>query len=73
MSIPDFTMPRSIEHTLPIGGKIVRVSGTLDLETKTLTASAAAVDGNALSLEMGNTIKREVGQMYRNYKLILEY
>jgi hypothetical protein len=73
MAIPNLVKPQQIEHTLASDGKIVRVSGTLNLETKTLTASAKSPDGSQLNPEIRPVVERGLGQMYPNYSLILQY
>lgn len=73
MTIPALLKPQGIEHVFRVGGQNVRVTGTSDLDSRTLTASATLLDGRAIEHVMGAPIKRELTQIYGDYKIVLQY
>lgn len=73
MTIPNLVKTQQIEHILLSDGEVFKVSGTLNLETKTFTASATSVDGSQLRPGIRPAVERELGQMYKDYTLILQY
>jgi hypothetical protein len=72
MTIPGLVNTQQIEHIFSSGMQ-VRISGTLNLETKTLTASVKLTDGSQLKPEIRPLVERELWQMYKDFTLILQY
>lgn len=73
MTIPALLKPQGIERVFKIGGQNVRITGVLDLDSRTLTANATLSDGKAIGPAMETTIKRELTQIYGDYRIILQY
>jgi|GEM_PF-6807704 hypothetical protein len=61
MTIPGLVNTQQIEHIFSSGMQ-VRISGTLNLETKTLTASVKLTDGSQLSRKLDLQLKESCGK-----------
>lgn len=72
--IPALVKPQQIEHILDIDAKKIKIFGTLDLESMSITASVTQTDGKNVDREMDNAIKRELKSLgYKNYRIVLQY